>query len=228
MKIVETAYGTEVHFQNALIFFGNRNSQIENLKKEYPDFLFSRIHQVHGNQVVFKDLKNYSSPVEADAHWTEEKNIALCISTADCVPIFLLDAKKGLVAAVHAGWRGVASRILPNTIETLKKKNSHLHQLQLFIGPHIQMNSFEVDLEVRNNLLSSATVKNEEFSEQLSEKKYLVSLNAILEAQAHEYGINTEHIFYLKKNTKTDLNFHSHRRDKEKSGRQISFVLSFN
>ncbi len=225
MKITEVEFGTEVHFQSSFIFFGNRNSQIENLKKSYPQFLFSRIHQIHGNKVVHRTSENYLDLIEADGHWTEELNTALCISTADCVPIFAFDAEKGIVAGIHAGWRGVQSRILPNTLETLKIKNSDMSRLRLFIGPHIQMKSFEVDLDVKNNLLSSAMIKNENFSEEISDKKFLVDLNAIVKSQAQEYGINPDQIFDLKKDTKSDLKFHSHRRDKEKSGRQISFIL---
>ncbi len=228
MKLIEAEFGTEVHFQNAFVFFGNRNSQIENLKKAYPQFLFSRVHQVHGNKVVPRTSKNYLDPLEADGHWSQDANTALCISTADCVPIFAFDPKKSLIAGIHAGWRGVQSRILPNTLEVLKTKNSDMSCLRLFIGPHIQMKSFEVDLDVRNNLLSSCVIKNEKFSEKISDTKFLVDLNAIVKAQAGEYGIKSDHIFNLNKDTKSDLNFHSHRRDRENSGRQISFILFLN
>ena len=180
---------------------------------------------MHGNKVVARTPENQSDVIEADAHWTGRRNLALCISTADCVPIFAFDPEKGLVAGIHAGWRGVQSRILPNTLEALKIKNSDMTRLQLFIGPHIQVKSFEVEFEVKNNLLASSLIKDEKFSEQISDKKFLVDLNAIVKAQGHEYGIQSDRIFDLKKDTKSDLKFHSHRRDKEKSGRQISFIL---
>lgn len=77
---------------------------------------------------------------EGDALWTTERNLALAVGTADCVPVLL--AGDGVAAAIHAGWRGLASGILAETVHRLPVKAGGL---MAWIGPSIGACCYEVD-----------------------------------------------------------------------------------
>ena len=76
------------------------------------------LQQVHGTRVVNAGSE-YSKSVEADAIWTGDKSYACTVMTADSLPIVLADIHGRCIAAVHGGWRGLASQILRKTIEAL-------------------------------------------------------------------------------------------------------------
>lgn len=73
----------------------------------------------------------------------------LCVSTADCVPVLLYDRKNGVVAAVHAGWRGTVNYILRETLCSMKRLfGTDGEDVTACIGPSISLASFEVGEEV--------------------------------------------------------------------------------
>ena len=78
---------------------------------------FLTLNQVHGDDIfVIKPFGDYYSSSEAlnyDAIVTNRTNLAICIKTADCVPVFIVDQAKKIIAVVHAGWRGTALEITP-------------------------------------------------------------------------------------------------------------------
>lgn len=84
-----------------------------------------------------------------DAVCTNMKNVCVCVSTADCIPILLYDETTGVMSAVHAGWRGTVARIVEQNIKVLQAtygidpKNLHA-----IIGPGISLEAFEVGDEV--------------------------------------------------------------------------------
>lgn len=226
MKITEDAWGYWIHIKGLQILFGGQKASFTNLQQSFPQIEFSRVKQTHGDNIV----EVQTELIEADAHWTQGSQ-ALCISTADCSPVMIWDPTRKIVASIHAGWRGVANRIVPKTLQLLKKQGSRPENLQIFIGPHIQMNSFEVEKDVHDTLLASMDMLPEEleqnqklFSRQKDEKKILVDLNKILKFQIASEEIPAENLFCLHIDTFTDLRFHSHRRDKEGAGRQMSFI----
>lgn len=228
MNIRKTHLGYEITTPETTMFFGGIESLLPNLKSAYPHFKFTRVKQIHCDVVVESkdDLLDYQQV--ADAHFSTAKNLALCVITADCVPALFYHQKSGTIAGVHAGWRGVANRILVKTIETLKARGIPASELEVVIGPHIQKNSFEVGLDVRDQILNSLGPLNEEersmFYESKSDEKALVDLNLIVKAQLQSEGITADHIFDLHIDTVSDPFFHSYRRDKEKAGRQVSFI----
>ena len=224
MKLVESEVGTEIRFDNFLIFFGNRNSNRKLIEEKYSNFQLSSIHQVHGNKIVqVSQSTENAGPIQADAHWAEEKSLGLLISTADCLPVMVIDPDLQIIVAIHAGWRGIQSEIIPMALEFVSKS------AMVFIGPHILIDSFEIDNVNRDSLLK--TVSNLKQSDSgislyknSNEGKSFVDLLAIAKLQINQNGILLSSIFSTAVDTKKNLNYHSYRRDKEKSGRQISFV----
>ncbi|MFM6928403.1 MAG: peptidoglycan editing factor PgeF [Bdellovibrio sp.] len=228
MNLQKTDLGYEIKTPEVTLFFGGTESQLPRLKEAYPHFKFTRVKQIHCDVVVESkdDLLDYQQI--ADAHFSTTPNLALCVITADCVPVLFYHQKTGTIAGVHAGWRGVANRILIKTIHTLKSRGIPAAELEVIIGPHIQKNSFEVGLDVRDQILSSLgslpETEKSLFWEPKGPEKALVDLNLIVKAQLDSEGIPFDQVFDLHLDTVTDTFFHSHRRDKEKAGRQVSFI----
>lgn len=228
VKLTETSWGYELRTNDLMILFGGKEAQTADLRRSFPDFQFTRLKQIHSDAVL--ETNRYSSDYEnlGDAHWTKERNLALGVITADCVPVFLYDPKTKLIAGIHAGWRGVASKIIPKTIETLLSQSCRAEDLRVFIGPHIQKHSFEVGIDVRDQILSSlgplSPTERQEFFDASSSEKVLLDLHKVVLTQLEQSGINAENIQSLFIDTFKDPRFHSHRRDKEKAGRQLSFI----
>lgn len=88
---------------------------------------------------------------EGDALFTEKADLALCVATADCVPV-LLAGPKGH-AAIHAGWRGIAAGVVPATLEKLQ---GQLAEWTAWIGPAIGACCYEVGEEVAERVVAAS------------------------------------------------------------------------
>lgn len=220
----ETELGFEIDTPEAFFFFGKREASLKTLESAYP-FDWARVRQTHSD-IVLPSREPWSEPLhEADGHWTRRENLALLISTADCVPVLLFHREKKAIAAVHAGWRGVASRIVPKTLEIWDREFGSISSVLAWIGPHIQLASFEVDEDVKTSLLSSVRTPPEKVFETRDGGKSHVDLNSLMRRQLTESGLSEDSLRVLAHDTKTDGRFHSHRRDREKAGRQLSFAV---
>ncbi|PIS10743.1 MAG: hypothetical protein COT73_07775 [Bdellovibrio sp. CG10_big_fil_rev_8_21_14_0_10_47_8] len=225
MNISDHPLGTLIETDSFVLLFGNRDSQIESLKTNFPEIRFKRIKQVHGPKLVHSSPHSIDFSAEADAHYSNETHLGLCISTADCIPIMITSTKPRWVASIHAGWRGIENRIFQNTAKSLIRLGCNPRTLLVFVGPHIQTTSFEVQNEVRDLLLKSAdTWDTNHCWTAISEDKSLVNLNEILKSQIEACQIPLENVFFEYKDTVKDPTYHSYRRDKDQSGRQLSFI----
>lgn len=108
------------------------------------------LNQVHSNRVhVVKNGCGPWPPVEGDALITQAENVALAVKIGDCLPILIVDPVHAAVAAVHSGWRGTLSGILPHAIREMQSTfDSHPGELQVAVGPGIRSCCFEVGAEV--------------------------------------------------------------------------------
>ena len=115
-----------------------------------PPRTFVIPRQTHTTNVrVITDIPTQEELQNVDAVVTHLKNVCLCVSTADCVPVLLYDKEKQAVAAIHAGWRGTVGRIVERTIETMRLHyGSDGKDIIACIGPSISLESFEVGDEV--------------------------------------------------------------------------------
>lgn len=101
--------------------------------------------QVHGNQVAI-DPPLTAMP-QADAIVSRRRGSVCAVMTADCLPILLISGNGHEVAAVHAGWRGLAGGVVEATVQALQ---SAPVDLLAWLGPAISQRHFEVGDEVRN------------------------------------------------------------------------------
>lgn len=229
MNLIEHELGYVIETEKVLMLFGGVNANIHNINKAWPQYNFKRIKQTHSDICIETDLNSPDYSLEADAHFTQDRGLGVCISTADCVPLLVYDALTESVMAIHAGWRGVANEIIPKSLESLFIRGAQPSTLNIAIGPHIQKSSFEVGLDVRDQILATLhdpdLATDESFSTSLSREKALVDINQVVKFQLQRQNIIADHVFDLHIDTVTNLKFHSHRRDKEKAGRQLSFIL---
>ena len=113
----------------------------------------ARVEQVHGDRIVtagaFAAAAGVTFLGTGDALVTERDDVTLAVVTADCVPVLLADARGRAVAAVHAGWRGVAARIVPKAVERLAViAGVSPADLDVLIGPAAGGCCYEVGPEV--------------------------------------------------------------------------------
>ncbi len=109
----------------------------------------------HGNQVARIAADDAGKTFrDVDALITNQAGIFLTITVADCLPIYLYDDLKKVIGLAHAGWRGLKSGVIENTIEKFKAEfGSSPSDIIVGIGPFICKNHFEVKEEVLNQFL---------------------------------------------------------------------------
>lgn len=103
------------------------------------------LKQVHGTRVIH--LNDWHPDIEADAAWTDRRRAVLAIQAADCLPLLLADADSGVIAAAHAGWRGLAADIPGVVVQALPVKPN---RLVAWIGPGISAPRYAVGDAVRS------------------------------------------------------------------------------
>jgi hypothetical protein len=143
-----------------------------------------RVRQVHGNQVLHATevhfaMKHLLPPTadgslqypEADGAMSDAPLQSVWVCSADCTPALIGDIRTGQVAAVHAGWRGTASRILPETIARMTMNGSQIQDLRVAMGPAISGKVYQVERAVAAKVgatvleLDDLTLPEQEFRE---------------------------------------------------------------
>jgi polyphenol oxidase len=115
-----------------------------------PGWPLLKLKQVHSNVVrEMDDTAAASDAVEADAAITSMEGVFIGVQTADCVPILLADREGRAVAAVHAGWRGTAARIVERAVLRFQERYGvKPDDLVVALGPHIGICCYEIGEEV--------------------------------------------------------------------------------
>ena len=112
------------------------------------------VNQVHGKQIHDIDGTALGMmPMSADAMVSRQQGLGLAIMTADCVPIVLYQPASGQMAAIHAGWQGLACGVIQATVQCFTQSG----QIKAWIGVCISQDSYEVGAQVRNQLLKGCT-----------------------------------------------------------------------
>ncbi|MGD1804779.1 peptidoglycan editing factor PgeF [Dapis sp. BLCC M126] len=117
----------------------------------HPSAEVYRVKQVHGNTVLTagkSTLEAEATYAEADGLLSEKAKQAVWVCTADCVPVLIADQKTGQVAAIHAGWRGTAAKIVSVALAGFQAHGSQLSDLLVVLGPAISGEVYQVSEEV--------------------------------------------------------------------------------
>ena len=136
----------------------NRRRLAAGLGAGLDDLIFAR--QVHGGraQVVTATDRGRGTRAlddavpDADALVTADPAAVLVILVADCVPIVLLDPEAGVLACVHAGWRGTVARIGPATLAAMAELGARPDRVVAGIGPAIGPDRYQVGADVADAL----------------------------------------------------------------------------
>ena len=121
---------------------------VEARRRAVKDAPWTWLRQVHGDAVVTVTTPGGGAGSQADASVTPEANAVLAVLTADCAPVALV-SPEGVVAAVHAGWRGLAAGVLERTVEAARRAGAT--ELRAVLGPCIHPECYEFgasDLDV--------------------------------------------------------------------------------
>jgi polyphenol oxidase len=169
--------------------------------------------QVHGTRVVSHSggWEGLLRTGEADGHIATEKGIALSVSVADCVPVFIAH-ESGAVAILHAGWRGTAARIIDACMAEFARRKIAPDELMVHLGPAICVRCYEVSAEVRAQLTGET-----------ANRPGNVDLRSLLAEHAHEAGV--QRVTVSPYCTKCDNDrFYSHRAGD--TGRQVGVIVA--
>ena len=176
------------------------------------------LNQTHSVNVA--RVEQAGAPIDADAIYTNVPDIACCVMTADCLPIFITNKSGSEIAMVHAGWRGLADGILE---QTLVQFSVSAEQLLVYLGPAIGPCHFEVGGDVKAAFaVNMAEPVLDKLFEPKGGDKYFADLHGLADAKLQAAGISN--IFGGNDCTVCDQDrFFSFRRDGV-TGRMVSFI----
>jgi YfiH family protein len=180
-----------------------------------------RARQVHGVRVVCADHDGDLG--EADAALATRPGVAVGVVTADCVPVLL--AAHGAVAAVHAGWRGLAGGVIPRALEALRERAPG-GALVAVVGPCIGACCYEVDAPVLDALRQRFAGALEGALAPSRPGHAHLDLPALARAALVAAGCAPTAVGVVADAcTRCDLErFHSYRRDGAAAGRLLSWI----
>lgn len=175
------------------------------------------LNQIHGTTVV-QASESIDIPLDADASWDNSGSVACAVMTADCLPVLLCDRAGTVVAAVHAGWRGLANGVLQNTLAAM---NIEPIEIMAYFAPAISVDAFEVGQDVYDVFCSQLPDAQQAFYT-IKDNKYLADIYLLAKKILKNEGVTQvyggEHCTVLERNT-----FFSYRRDGQ-TGRMVSAI----
>jgi YfiH family protein len=113
------------------------------------------LKQVHGTAVVDAARVAPGATPEADASFSREPGVVCAVMAGDCMPVLLAARDGSVVAAAHAGWRGLCSGVIERTIDAMAVPG---RDVQAYLGPAIGPRAYEVGEEVRAAFLERESV----------------------------------------------------------------------
>ncbi|NND59617.1 MAG: peptidoglycan editing factor PgeF [Gammaproteobacteria bacterium] len=177
------------------------------------------LQQKHDRGVIAADrVPVGSEPLPADAATAHQPGHVCAVLTADCLPVVVCDSDGSRVSAIHAGWRGLATGVIPAALAQL---GTHGRNLMAWLGPCIGPAAYEIDKPVRDRLLQATPAALSAFEETRA-GHWRADLAAIARVQLSENGVTD--IYGGGFCTYTESHrFYSHRRE-QICGRQATLI----
>ena len=145
------------------------------------------VRQSVSNTAIFIDKPTWYK-IAADGIVTTQKNILLCIKTADCAPVLFYDERNQVIGAAHAGWRGAYKGIVENVLALMLKHGAKINNIHAAIGPCLQQESFEVQDDMRQLFLQISPAYEKYFVQ--TPHGFQFALSLFLEDKMHHLGIH--------------------------------------
>ncbi|MBF0281735.1 MAG: peptidoglycan editing factor PgeF [Zetaproteobacteria bacterium] len=175
--------------------------------------------QVHDTHSLWCEGPGEYHNIPADILLSQHEDTPLAIRTADCLPIMLADVQRGIIAAVHAGWKGTANQIVKVAVDEMLANGCTAENIIASFGPCIEACCFEVNLPIANQLYKTCDLPLPLI------QPLRADLKEINQHQLLDIGVLNEHIEIISGCThcQPELYF-SHRRDQFDAGRHLSIV----
>lgn len=209
----------------------NREALSKELGIQPNQWVYSQqTHSDHIYKVTAKDAGRGFYTFEdgipdCDALYTREKNIAIGVFHADCVPILLYDPITELIAAIHSGWQGTVKEITKKTLQLLiEEEHVDPANILAYIGPAISYRSFEVGRDVVDQV-RAMSFDTTPYIHYLQNDKALVNNKGLNRQMLMELGVPANNISTNRSDTfmKNESLF-SYRRN-HNCGRHLSFIV---
>lgn len=208
-------------------FFGTRR-QSAVPPAEDDSLIAVGVKQVHGTDVLVVDRPVASGETFAgvwDALVTDQVGVLVTVRTADCVPILLHDGERGVVAAIHAGWRGAVGGILSRTLDVMRERfGSRPDRVRMAIGPSAGACCYEIDEPVLKPLRERVTNWRQVIIPRGHETAML-NLRRLVQQQAVDLGVPEAgiHVAGVCTICHPEL-FYSYRREGRVNGTMVSGI----
>lgn len=188
----------------------------------------ARARQVHGARVVrAEQCREAQGPPQADALVSLTRGVGACVVTADCVPVLLASGDAGAVAAVHAGWRGLAAGVVEAGVAALcEAAGVAAAQLAAGIGPHARPCCYEVDAPVLDALAARDARALEAAARPVRPGHALLDLGALARAALLRAGLVSAQVgeAAVACTCCDPRRFASYRRDGPRAGRLAHYI----
>lgn len=213
-KYAELNLGDHVEDDHALV------QQNRQLLRNYLPSDPSWLKQIHGSRFVWVDeLRDKNHDLEADAALSRTQGVVCAVLVADCLPILLCNQGGNIVGAIHAGWRGLASGVIENTVYGMNCRTS---DLIAWLGPAISNQYFEVGEEVRDIFINQDRRSSLAFLAATENGKWFADIFMLAKQRLVNLGINQ--IYGGGECTyRNSSRFYSYRRDK-RTGRMAALI----
>ena len=178
------------------------------------------LNQVHGVTVI--DADETSCVPDADAAFSKSKGAVCAVMTADCLPLLFCNHEGTVVAATHAGWRGLCDGVIEATIDAMQVPPD---SLMVWLGPAIGPQAFEVGEEVRQEFIAQQGEAKDAFIP-AGDDKWLGNMYRLAQLRLGRMGVTEIYGGGIDQDfcTYTDASrFFSFRRD-GKTGRMASLI----
>lgn len=177
------------------------------------------LNQVHSTRVVdAAALSAVAKAPEADAAFSRKAGLACVVMTADCLPVLLCDEAGCVVAAAHAGWRGLLAGILEASIAAMGPANG---ELLAYLGPAIGPQAFEVGDDVRSAFVAANANAAAAFKAR-GQGKWLADIYMLARQRLLAQGVERIYGGFCCTVREADR-FFSYRRDRQ-TGRMASMI----
>lgn len=209
------------YFNLSLSVGDDQDKVLENraafFKAAGSDYLYATTQfQVHGDGISIVEQPGYLG--ENDAMITSKSNIALTVTSADCVPVFVYDANRKIIATIHSGWRGTEKKIVNKVLDRLVSDyNSVISDLYVYIAPSISQENYEVGEEVAS-LFDTCYVKP-------NRDKFLLDVSGCNRDMILNFGVPRKNLEISNLCSFEEMYLHSYRRDGKKSGRAMGVLM---
>lgn len=178
------------------------------------------LQQNHGNRSIelSPDIVGLAAPPSADASFSRRAKLTCAVMSADCLPILICNKQGSCVAAIHAGWRSLASGIIENTLSQMA---CDVDQLMAWLGPAISQKHFEVGEIVKKSFSEHESAFSSAAESPSGELKFMADIYQIAREKLHRKGIEAvfggEYCTYSQQQK-----FFSHRRSSHLYQQQIN------